>query len=68
MSADFIETTVLPGYGRREWLERTAEDMRDKGATFFRASHPIDKPDCMYLEGWRERPAEQGPHPWESGQ
>ena len=64
--ADFIESTVLTaGLGRREWVETTWAAMQAKGATHARVSHPIDQPDHMWLEGWKVRPDDQGPHPWE---
>lgn len=67
MSADTVVKTILNGTGRREWvLEQTAK-LRADGCTFFRLSHPIDKPDEMYLEGWIVKPEDQGPHPWEVG-
>lgn len=65
---DFVDQVELPGYGQREWIDATVAAMRAKGATFFRASHPLDKPDHLYMEGWLEVPAVQGPHPWELGQ
>lgn len=47
------------------WLRATARDFKEKGMTFFRASHPPDDPLQMYLEGWKVRPDDQGPCPWE---
>ena len=66
MSADFVSYTRLNGSGRYEWVDATAAHFKALGATYIRVSHPIDKPDNMFLEGWRVKPEHQGPHPWEA--
>lgn len=64
--ADFIENKVMRGDGDQyPWVDETCKAMKAKGATFFRVSHPLDKPDDMWLEGWIVKPEHQGPHPWE---
>ena len=67
MSADTVVKTVLHGTGQREWVVENVDRLKADGFVFFRVSHPLDKPDELYLEGWRARPEEQGPHPWEMG-
>jgi hypothetical protein len=64
MAADFIQSALLFGKGRKEWVRTNVELMRAKGATWFRLSHEPDKEDLLFLEGWITRPDDQGPEPW----
>jgi len=42
---------------RKVWLDREIERMREKGATWFRATlNPDVQPNIVLLEGWLVRP------------
>lgn len=64
-SADFFDNIILHGHGRRDWVEAAWAAMQAKGATWCRVSTPPDRPDEVYLEGWKVRPKDEGLHPWE---
>lgn len=65
--ADLVEHAIIEtgdSAARQEWWISQCEAMKWRGMTFFRWSYQEDKPDNIWIEGWRERPAEQGPLPW----
>ncbi len=69
MTADFIASTYVPINDNRyptmnAYMALTIAEMRGKGAKFFRLSHPPTEPAHIWIEGWRSRPNDQGPHPW----
>ena len=49
-----------PNLHRAWWGKREAE-ARAEGCTFFRYSYDADDDSIALIEGWRERPADQGP-------
>ena len=46
------------------WNARSREATATKGCAFFRPSHDPDK-DLTLLEGWTERPDEEGTPRWQ---
>lgn len=56
VESDGLESAV----DRRNWLEAQLVIGREKGATFFRASTHPDKPALCLIEGWSQRPDDQG--------
>lgn len=58
---------VLDRLQHRRWIRNNCEALREIGYTFFRVSFPDERPEELWLEGWVERPVEQGPCPWQDG-
>lgn len=48
-----------------KFIELTIDEMKTKGATYFRVSHPPDYNYDIYVEGWFIKPNDQGPPPWQ---
>lgn len=65
MTADLVRIIRTPEYGGRDRPRDKIAEMKAEGMTFFRMSYDPANPGDTYIEGWRERPADQGPHPWE---
>lgn len=72
MSADFTYDYKMPDLSdasfmvARDWQDRTLHKMHLAGVTFVRVSHPPEDESRLYVEGWWQRPTDQGPHPWEA--
>ena len=45
---------------RMIWIRAQVEAGRASGATFFRAAQHPDIPELLLVEGWNERPDDQG--------
>jgi hypothetical protein len=70
VSADFIEHRPItkPGPAGGSNLQEVALALREafatKGATWFRATVlDLDGDPVLVVEGWRERPEDEGPEP-----
>jgi hypothetical protein len=52
------------GDERQVWIRFRADEARSRGITFFRAAYD-DKQNLLLLEGWKERPEDQGEPRWQ---
>lgn len=58
-----IERMASP-LSRRIWIEETAAEARASGVSFLRVTITDDDESGLLLEGWRERPEDQGFPRW----
>ncbi|MBR1150117.1 hypothetical protein [Bradyrhizobium sp. JYMT SZCCT0428] len=54
------KTGLVTSDERRRWLECCVDEAHEAGATFLRCSHHPEQPDTLLLEGWQDRPDDQG--------
>lgn len=67
MKADLVWILHTSGFGGNDRPRDKIAEMKALGMTEFRMSYDKHKPGDTYLEGWREKPADPGPRPWETG-
>lgn len=47
----------------RAWIQKRVDEAKAEGCRYFRASHN-EKPFALLVEGWEERPEDEGPQRW----
>ena len=69
MEPDYLRQTAewagMDANQRDAWWRETFEEMKAIGCTWMRRSVDSDEPTMALCEGWKERPADEGPIRWQ---